>query len=86
MLGFVSRLVGDDGNSPDESDAGETDASESDTAADRHGREPTQLYECPDCESVYLSADLSVCASCDTGVEPVPSERDLGYGTGEVGG
>ena len=75
MLGFVTRLVGDRDGAPDESDA----------ADGRKGREPTRLYECPDCESVYLSADQTNCGSCDTGVEPVPSEHDLGFGTGDVG-
>lgn len=81
MLGFVSRLVGDDGGSPDE-----TDTIEADTVADRPDREPTRLYECPDCGSVYLSADLSNCESCDSAVDRVPSEHDLGFGSGDVGG
>lgn len=76
MLGFVTRLVGDDGRSPDEADA----------ADGREGRQRTRLYECPDCELVYLSADLAHCGSCGTGVEPVPSESDLGFGSGDVGG
>ena len=74
MLGFVSRFVGEDGNSPDGTDVEQ----------ERNERVPTRLYECPECEAVYLSADLAVCPSCETEVEPVPSEHDLGFGTGEV--
>lgn len=69
MLGFVTKLVGERGHAPDESDA--TDG--------RDGRLQTRLYECPDCESVYLAEDLSTCGSCHVAVEPVPSERDLGF-------
>lgn len=76
MLGFVSRIVGDDGNAPDGTDAEQ----------ERNERVPTRLYECPDCEAVYLSPDLAVCSSCETGVEPVASEHDLGFGTGEPDG
>lgn len=71
MLGFVSRFVGEGGRPPDEPD--DIDG--------RDGRPPTRLYECPDCESVYLPEDLATCGSCNTSVEPVPSERDLGYGS-----
>lgn len=38
-----------------------------------------RLYECPDCGAVYLSTELESCAACDTGVESVPTERDLRY-------
>ena len=75
MLGFVTRLVGDGASSDDGSDAG----------AVRDERRQTRLYECPDCESVYLSTDLTNCESCDTGVERVPSERDLAFGAEEAG-
>lgn len=85
MLGFVSRIVGQRGTRPDDADG--TDDSEGSADPDgtegRDGRPPTRLYECPDCESVYLSADLAMCESCDTPVEPVPSEEDLGYGSAE---
>ena len=74
MLGFVTRLVGDEDRSPDGSDAEDG----------REGRPQTRLYECPDCDSVYLSADLANCESCDTDVEQVPSEHDLGFGSGEA--
>lgn len=75
MLGFVTRIVGD-GGSP-------RDGSEAEDGED--GRRQTRLYECPDCESVYLSTDLASCESCDTGVERIPSERDLAFGSGEDG-
>lgn len=71
MLGFVTRFVGERGRSQEETDRVE--------AGD--GRPPSRLYECPDCESVYLSEDLEICDSCRTGVVPVPTERDLGYGS-----
>ncbi|QLD88047.1 hypothetical protein HWV07_02925 [Natronomonas salina] len=75
MLGFVTRLVGDGASSDDGADA--------ESAGD--GRQQTRLYECPDCESVYLSTDLATCESCNTGVERVPSEHDLAFGTEEAG-
>lgn len=95
MLGFVSRLVGDRGDRPDDADdlggadgsdrpTGPDDAEAVDGRDDRDGRDerqPIRLYECPDCESVYLSEDLSTCRSCDTRVDSVPSEHDLGYGS-----
>lgn len=71
VLGFVTRFVGEREGSLEE--AGGMDG--------RGGRPPTRLYECPECESVYLSEYLETCRSCRTAVEPVPSERDLGYGS-----
>jgi hypothetical protein len=38
-----------------------------------------RLYECPDCDAVYLSTGLDSCAACHTSVESVPTERDLRY-------
>jgi uncharacterized protein YlaI len=82
-LGFVSRLVGERGSDPEPPDV--TDGGdEGDQRGDgdqRDGRSPIRLYECPDCESVYLSTDLSTCESCDAPVDQIPSERDLGYGS-----
>lgn len=72
MLGFVTRIVGEDGSPPEEPAAGD-------------GRPPTGLYECPECGSVYLSEAKATCRSCDTDVEAVPTERDLGFGTGGQG-
>lgn len=73
MLGFVTKLVGDGGSAP----------TEPEETGDRDERPAARLYECPDCESVYLSLDLEDCRTCGTGVERVPSERDLGFGTGQ---
>lgn len=70
MLGFVTRLVGDDGGPPDDPEV-----------VDERPR--TGLYECPDCGSVYLSEAKATCRSCETDVEAVPTERDLGFGSGD---
>lgn len=74
MLGFVTRFVGDDASSETDTDA----------KVARDGRRQPRLYECPDCESVYLSTDLANCGSCDTAVERVPSEHDLASGSDEA--
>lgn len=31
------------------------------------------LYQCPDCESVYVALDKQTCSTCDAAVEEVPS-------------
>lgn len=75
MLGFVSRLVGES-----------TAASGSSGAADEGAGPPsTRIYECPDCESVYLAEDQTSCRSCETDVEAVPTEHDLGFGSATAG-
>lgn len=72
MLGFVTRLVGDDGGPPGDP-----------AVVDERSR--TGLYECRDCGSVYLSEAKATCRSCGTDVEAVPTERDLGFGAGGHG-
>lgn len=37
-----------------------------------------QLYECPDCGSVYIADELDSCAACETSVNGIPNEQDLG--------
>lgn len=73
MMGFVTRLIGERREPPEESSA----------TAGRDHRPSARLYECPDCESVYLSRDLETCRSCDTGVESVPTEHDLGFASAD---
>lgn len=46
--------------------------------------EPGRLYECPDCGTVYISTDPQPCSDCDSDVENVPNERDLGLNTNEL--
>ena len=46
--------------------------------------EPGRLYECPDCGTVYISTDPQPCSDCDSDVENVPNERDLGISTNEL--
>lgn len=31
------------------------------------------LFQCPDCESVYVAVDKRTCTTCETAVEQVPS-------------
>lgn len=31
------------------------------------------LFQCPDCESVFVAVDKQTCATCETDVEQVPS-------------
>lgn len=31
------------------------------------------LFQCPDCESVYVAIDKRTCTACETAVERVPS-------------
>ena len=69
MIGFVTRLVAERGNDADTSGAAD-------------GRPPgpsTRLYECPDCETVYISEAQATCRSCESSVESVPTERDLDH-------
>lgn len=46
--------------------------------------EPGRLYECPDCGTVYISTDPQPCSDCDSDVEQVPNERDLGLNTNDL--
>ena len=45
------------------------------------GSDPVGLYECPDCGTVYITNDPEPCSGCDSDVENVPNERDLGLKT-----
>jgi hypothetical protein len=42
-------------------------------------RAPARLYECPDCKAVYIADELESCGTCDTSVDDIPNEQDLGY-------
>lgn len=43
---------------------------------------PAQLYECPDCGTVYISVEMKSCRSCGTSVTRVQTERDLEFTSG----
>lgn len=47
---------------------------------DQTPQRSTNLYECGDCETVYISEEMDACPECGCGVESVPTERDLGIG------
>lgn len=36
-----------------------------------HTETESQLYECPDCQQVYVAIDKDICSSCETEVEAV---------------
>lgn len=56
-----------------------------DTQREERGvAEPVGLYECPDCGTVYIRDDPQPCSHCDSTVENVPNERDLGLKTNEL--
>ena len=38
------------------------------------------LYSCADCEITYISTEMDTCPSCQSAVEEVPSEAELGLG------
>ncbi|WP_415380894.1 hypothetical protein [Halosimplex sp. TS25] len=38
----------------------------------------TRLYRCESCGTVYVSEEMESCSDCDTLVERVPTEEDLG--------
>lgn len=40
--------------------------------------ESADLYECPDCETTYISSAMDDCPECRASVEAVPDEHDLG--------
>lgn len=33
------------------------------------------LFQCPDCESVYVAVDKRTCITCEAAVEEIPSTR-----------
>lgn len=37
------------------------------------------LVECPACQTVYISAELTMCPDCEITVEPVETATDLGW-------
>ena len=39
------------------------------------------LYSCPGCETTYISTEMDACPSCQSQVEEVPSESELGLDT-----
>ena len=53
----------------DSTDSSSTEAVERSTAS---------LYECPSCETVYISEGMQSCPECEARVDTVPDERELG--------
>jgi rRNA maturation endonuclease Nob1 len=41
--------------------------------------EPAHLYRCQPCRETYISDEMDRCPSCNTAVEDIPTERDLGF-------
>lgn len=68
ILDLFASTIGRGADSPGES-SDVTDAAETPS---------TRLYECPDCGTVYIATELESCSDCDTRVDRIPSERDLG--------
>jgi len=38
----------------------------------------TGLYRCEPCDSTYVSEELEYCSQCESPVEQVPTEHDIG--------
>jgi hypothetical protein len=38
------------------------------------------LYACPECDTTYIGRDKESCSRCGCAVDPIPDERDLGFG------
>lgn len=55
------------------------DGRESDDDEEEDGaHDPARLYECPDCGTIYIRTDPQPCSECNTSVDPIANERDLG--------
>lgn len=54
--------------------SGDTPGAESQSDAPR----ATRLYHCASCGTTYVSDEMESCSRCDTVVETVPTEQDLG--------
>jgi rubrerythrin len=61
--GFLSRFKRLVGNSLPDSQSG-----------DETCEAATHLYECPQCETVYIDDAMQSCPECDAGVTQVPNE------------
>lgn len=45
-------------------------------------KNPANLYECANCETVYIADEMESCPECETGVTAVPNEHELGLDLG----
>lgn len=67
LSGVVSAVGDQFGRSKEATDEdGHRDASPADGPQ-------SSLFQCPDCESVYVAVDKERCTACETAVEQVPS-------------
>lgn len=46
--------------------------------ADSDGADVAGLYNCSSCRTTYISEAMDMCPDCETTVESVPTEADLG--------
>lgn len=69
LSGVVAAVEGQFRKTDDASDG------EDDGEADRTQQDAPRaaLFQCPDCESVYVAVDKGRCETCETAVEQVPS-------------
>lgn len=76
ILGNLERFLTTERNRSTNPQPGPSaDSSEPSTADTRRS---ATLYECPDCETTYISSEMDDCPECRASVETVPNEHDLG--------
>lgn len=39
----------------------------------------TTLYTCTACETTYIASEMETCSRCQTHLEEIPSESELGF-------
>lgn len=71
----VREVLG--GNESDDINAETTDDGGSGRSDSREER-TTNLYACDECGTTYVSTEMESCAQCQSPVESVPTEQDLG--------
>jgi len=54
------------------------DAAESAEQSTSREQRTTELFHCGSCGTTYVSREMESCSKCETPVESVPTEQDLG--------
>ena len=69
--GVVSAVGATLGRTEEASEESTAKSDDADPSPQNDAR--STLYQCPDCESVYVAIDKEACDTCDTAVEEIPS-------------
>lgn len=76
ILGSLESFLTAERNQTTDGSDGGGDGGAGPTPTD--ARDSAGLYQCPDCETTYITGEMETCPECRRPVEAVPDGRDLG--------